>query len=121
MDCPPSPVFQGWTTLKSERLLELSASPFDPHLFPQAELVDGLAPTGAPVEWVAESSYFFRLSAYKERLEEHIRSNPNFILPASRRNEVRNSWKMNHPIQTLFQPIKTTSFFSPSYPFGIRL
>jgi methionyl-tRNA synthetase len=40
------------------------------------------------VEKVQEESYFFRLSAFQERLVEHIRSNPDFIAPASRRNEV---------------------------------
>jgi len=41
-----------------------------------------------PVEKVQEESYFFRLSAYQERLIEHIKANPDFIAPASRRNEV---------------------------------
>ena len=40
------------------------------------------------VEKVQEESYFFRLSAFQERLIEHIRSHPDFIAPASRRNEV---------------------------------
>ena len=62
---------------------------FSPPIAVQAELVDGVAPTGAPVEWVAESSYFFRLSAYRERLEAYIKAHPEFIQPASRRNEVR--------------------------------
>lgn len=40
------------------------------------------------VELVQEESYFFRLSAYQDRLLEHIRNNPDFIAPESRRNEV---------------------------------
>ncbi len=47
-----------------------------------------LAPTGAPVEWVEEPSYFFRLSAWQERLLELYERNPDFIGPVSRRNEV---------------------------------
>ena len=47
-----------------------------------------MAPTGAPVEWVAEESYFFRLSRFAEPLREHILANPEFISPVSRRNEV---------------------------------
>ncbi|MGG5823969.1 methionine--tRNA ligase [Falsiroseomonas sp. HW251] len=46
------------------------------------------APSGAPVEWVREPSYFFRLSNWAERLLKLYEDNPDFILPASRRNEV---------------------------------
>lgn len=45
-------------------------------------------PLGSPVEWVEEESYFFRLSAYGEKLLAHYDANPGFILPAERRNEV---------------------------------
>jgi methionyl-tRNA synthetase len=47
-----------------------------------------MAPTGTPVEWVEEESYFFRLSAYQERLLAHYAANPEFVGPESRRNEV---------------------------------
>jgi methionyl-tRNA synthetase len=47
-----------------------------------------LAPSGAEVEWVEESSYFFRLSAYQDKLLEHYEANPKFIQPDFRRNEV---------------------------------
>ena len=47
-----------------------------------------LAPSGAPVEWVEEPSYFFRLSAWADRLLDHYARHPDFILPESRRNEV---------------------------------
>jgi methionyl-tRNA synthetase len=65
----------------------------DEAFYAESELVtDGrggrLAPTGAPVEWVEEPSYFFRLSAWAERLLRFYEANPDFILPASRRNEV---------------------------------
>ncbi len=45
-------------------------------------------PLGSPVEWVEEESYYFRLSAYGDRLLEHYRDNPEFIGPGERRNEV---------------------------------
>lgn len=45
-------------------------------------------PQGTPVEWVEEESYFFRLSAYQDRLLELYESNPGFVGPAERRNEV---------------------------------
>ena len=46
------------------------------------------APSGAPVEWVREPSYFFRLSAWQDRLLAFYEAHPDFILPLSRRNEV---------------------------------
>jgi methionyl-tRNA synthetase len=45
-------------------------------------------PTGTPVEWVEEESYFFRLSAYQDRLLELYREHPDFVLPEARLNEV---------------------------------
>ena len=60
----------------------------DEAFYTESELVDGKAPTGAPVEWVEEPSYFFRLSAWQDRLLDYYEKNPDFIAPASRRNEV---------------------------------
>lgn len=68
--------YEGWYSVRDESF------------YGEDELIDGKAPTGAPVEWVAESSYFFRLSSYTERLRQYILDNPKFIMPASRRNEV---------------------------------
>jgi len=48
------------------------------------------APSGAEVEWVEEESYFFRLSAYGDKLLAHYEAYPDFILPHYRRNEVVN-------------------------------
>jgi len=45
-------------------------------------------PQGTPVEWVEEESYFFRLSAYQDKLLALYESNPGFIAPPERRNEV---------------------------------
>ena len=47
-----------------------------------------LGPQGTPVEWFEEDTYFFRLSAYQDRLLAHYEANPDFILPRERRNEV---------------------------------
>ena len=44
--------------------------------------------TGTPVEWVEEESYFFRLSAYQEKLLALYASDPNYVLPKERLNEV---------------------------------
>jgi methionyl-tRNA synthetase len=53
-------------------------------------LPDGtkIAPTGAPVEWVREPNYLFKLSAFQDRLLAHYEANPDFIGPSSKRNEM---------------------------------
>jgi methionyl-tRNA synthetase len=45
-------------------------------------------PQGTPVEWVEEKSYFFKLSAYQDRLLALYDNQPDFIGPDSRKNEV---------------------------------
>ena len=47
-----------------------------------------VAPSGAECEWVEEPSYFFKLSAWGDRLLKFYDENPDFILPHARRNEV---------------------------------
>ncbi len=47
-----------------------------------------IGPQGTPVEWTEEQTYFFRLAKYQEKLLAHYDANPQFILPAERRNEV---------------------------------
>ncbi len=73
--------YQGWYSVRDEAF------------FAESELTKGangekLAPTGAPVEWVEEPSYFFRLSDWQEPLLKFYEENPGFIMPAARRNEV---------------------------------
>jgi methionyl-tRNA synthetase len=73
--------YSGWYSVRDEAYYD------------EKELVTGpdgtrQAPTGTPVEWVEEESYFFRLSAYAEKLLAHYRANPDFIGPDTRRNEV---------------------------------
>ena len=46
--------------------------------------------TNKQAEWRDEENYFFRLSKYQQQLEELYESQPDFIQPASRRNEVLN-------------------------------
>lgn len=48
-----------------------------------------VAPTGAPVEWMEEESYFFDLSKWQEPLLKFYEENPDFVLPKSRMNEVK--------------------------------
>jgi methionyl-tRNA synthetase len=70
--------YEGWYSVRDECF------------YTESELVDGKAPTGAAVEWVAkEESYFFKLSAFQDALLQHYEvENPDFIAPEGRRNEV---------------------------------
>src|SRR5262249_26043046 len=47
-----------------------------------------VGPQGTPVEWVEEESYFFKLSAYQQKLIELYTTDPTFVLPKERLNEV---------------------------------
>lgn len=53
---------------------------------------DGRCPNhpGVPLKRIEEENYFFRLSAFADRLLEHYREHPEFIQPESRRNEIVN-------------------------------
>jgi methionyl-tRNA synthetase len=73
--------YSGWYSVRDEAYYD------------ESELVvraDGTrtAPTGTPVEWVEEESYFFRLSAYAERLLAHYEANPRFVTPENYLNEI---------------------------------
>ena len=61
----------------------------DEAFYAESEIVDGKAPSGAPVEWVEEPSYFFRLSAYQDKLMDFYENHPDFVAPKSRFNEVK--------------------------------
>lgn len=55
----------------------------------EGELVNGLCPIHErPVEVVREDNYFFRLSAYRDRLLELYEQRPEFVQPDVRRNEI---------------------------------
>jgi methionyl-tRNA synthetase len=69
--------YEGWYSIRDECF------------YSPMELVDGKAPTGADVEWVAkEKSYFFKLSQFEDRLLQHYEDFPDFIAPVTRKNEV---------------------------------
>lgn len=69
--------YEGWYSVRDECF------------YSESELIDGKAPTGAEVEWVAkEPSYFFKLSAFQDRLLEYFDQHPDFIAPSTRKNEV---------------------------------
>nr|WP_078706722.1 methionine--tRNA ligase [Consotaella salsifontis] len=73
--------YSGWYSVRQEAY------------FDESETVvgeDGVRrePLGSEVKWNEEESYFFRLSAFQERLLAHYEAHPEFIGPAERRNEV---------------------------------
>ena len=69
--------YEGWYSVRDECF------------YNESELIDGKAPTGADVEWVAkEESYFFKLSAFQDQLLQYYDDHPHFIAPEGRRNEV---------------------------------
>ncbi len=74
--------YAGWYSVRDEAYYD------------QSELKDAsdgqkLSPQGTPVEWVEEESYFFRLSAYQDKLLAHYEAHPEFIGPETRANEVK--------------------------------
>jgi methionyl-tRNA synthetase len=63
----------------------------DETFFRESEVTDGLCPNPEcrrPVQWVQEESYYFRLSAYQDKLLEWIEKNPDCLQPEFRKNEV---------------------------------
>lgn len=73
--------YEGWYSVRDEAYYDES------ELSPGEDGVK-LSPQGTPVEWTVEESYFFRLSAYQDRLLAHYAAHPEFVQPESRRNEV---------------------------------
>lgn len=74
--------YQGWYSVRDERFFTED----------ETEVRDDGAryaiETGTPVTWTEEQTFFFRLSAYADRLLAHYEANPDFIGPDVRRNEV---------------------------------
>ena len=66
--------------------------------------------SGSSVEWVEEESYFFKLSKWSEKLFDHYKTNKDFILPISRRNEV---------IKFVEKGLKDLSISRTSFSWGI--
>jgi len=66
----------------------------------------------SPVEWVDEESYFFRLSKWEKALLEFYEKNPDFISPASRKNEV---------ISFVKNGLKDLSVSRKSFSWGIKV
>lgn len=74
--------YQGWYSVRDERFFAED----------ETQLRDDgsriAIETGTAVTWTEEQTYFFKLSAYTDRLLAHYRAHPEFIGPDARRNEV---------------------------------
>ncbi|RME67939.1 MAG: methionine--tRNA ligase, partial [Alphaproteobacteria bacterium] len=97
--------YAGWYSVRDEAYYD------------ESELAVGedgakVSPQGTPVEWVEEDSYFFRLSAYRDRLLALYEDNPHFIRPASRRNEV---------ISFVRAGLRDLSMSRTTFDWGIRV
>jgi methionyl-tRNA synthetase len=73
--------YAGWYSVRDEAYYDESETHLD-------QTDTRLGPQGTPVEWVEEESYFFRLSAYQDRLLKLYADVPDFVLPKERLNEV---------------------------------
>lgn len=73
--------YSGWYNVKEEAFVTDN----------EAELNDFKDPTtGQPLKRVEEESYFFKMSAYQQKLIQHIQDHPEFIRPEQHRNNIMN-------------------------------
>jgi methionyl-tRNA synthetase len=73
--------YSGWYSVRDEAY-------YDEHETRLTEKGERLGPQGTPVDWVEEESYFFKLSAYQDKLLELYARDPSYVLPKERLNEV---------------------------------
>jgi len=90
--------YSGWYSVRDETF------------FAEDELVNGIAPTGSPVEWVEEDSYFFNLSKWQEPLLKFYKNHPDFVFPHYRFNEI---------ISFVESGLKDLSISRTSFKWGI--
>ncbi len=92
--------YSGWYSIRDEAF------------YGEDEIKDGKAPSGSPVEWVEEESYFFKLSAWEKPLLKFYKENPDFVQPKSRFNEV---------ISFVKQGLKDLSISRTSFNWGVTV
>jgi methionyl-tRNA synthetase len=79
----------------------------------ESKLVDGRCPTcGREVQWISEEDWFFRLSAYRDRLLEHFTRNPQWVQPRSVYNEM---------MTLLHEGLEDLSISRASFDWGIPI
>ncbi len=92
--------YEGWYAVRDEAF------------YGEDELVNGKAPTGADVEWHKEESYFFKLSAFQDKLLMLYEAAPDFIRPQSRFNEV---------VSFVKGGLKDLSISRTSFSWGVKV
>ena len=97
--------YEGWYSVRDEAFYD------------ESELIAGdgddrLSPHGTPVEWTVEESWFFRLSAYQQKLLDFYAANPGFIQPETRRNEV---------LRFVEGGLKDLSISRTSFDWGVKV
>ncbi len=73
--------YSGWYSVRDEAYYDEDETRLN-------ESGERVGPQGTPVEWVEEESYFFRLSAYQQKLLDLYAKHPDYVLPKERLNEV---------------------------------
>ncbi|MDZ7875055.1 MAG: methionine--tRNA ligase [Rhizobium sp.] len=97
--------YAGWYSVRDEAYYQEEETEVRP---------DGVryGPQGTPVEWVEEESYFFKLSAYEDKLLKLYEDQPDFIGPNERRNEV---------ISFVKSGLKDLSISRTTFDWGIKV
>ena len=94
--------YKGWYNIREETFVTDS----------EAALSDYKDPTsGLPLKQVEEHSYFFKMSAYQERLIQHIQDHPNFIRPEQHRNQIL--------ARLTAEPLRDLSISRTTFSWGI--
>jgi len=73
--------YSGWYSVRDEAYYDEDETRLN-------DAGERVGPQGTPVEWVEEESYFFKLSAYQQKLLDLYAQHPDFVLPRERLNEV---------------------------------
>ncbi len=103
--------YQGWYDQSQDEYLTETVARESPHGAYTSPV------TGKPLVKRSEKNYFFKLSKYEPMLRKHIEANPDFILPAARRNEVMGRLREGLQDVPLSRPITD----DPASQWGIRV
>ena len=83
--------YEGWYSVSDEEYFT-ETQLAEVYRDEEGHVIGGKAPSGHEVELVKESSYFFRMSKYADRLVQYYDKHPEFIQPESRKNEMINNF-----------------------------
>ena len=83
--------YKGWYSVSDEEYFTESQLA-EVYRDDQGKMIGGKAPSGHEVQLVEEECYFFKMSKYADRLVKYYDEHPDFIIPASRKNEMLNNF-----------------------------